>query len=188
MGQPASHPPCLLLLAAFSRHDEALAWARQQAAETWGPPALESPAFHFTETDYYRLSMGPDLKKIFFALGSAFDPAQLTDVKLLTNHWEQQYAAAAGHGETRPLNVDPGYLTLGKLVLASTKDFAHRIYLSRGIYAEVTLYYKHHHWQHHQYTFADYRRPDYQEFFTQCREFLHRRQRDAKGSGPCFRS
>ena len=81
--------------------------------------------------------------------------------------------------EPRPLNLDPGYLTLGKLVLASTKDFAHRIYLSRGIYAEVTLYYRHGRWEHHQFTFADYRREDYQHFFSQCRDVLHRRLREA---------
>jgi hypothetical protein len=61
--------------------------------------------------------------------------------------------------------------------LASTKDFAHRIYLNRGIYAEVTLFYKHHRWQHHDCTFADYRRADYQQFFSLCRETLHRRLR-----------
>ena len=85
---------------------------------------------------------------------------------------KQEYARAAGHAEPRPLNLDPGYLTLAKLVLASTKDFAHRIYLRDGIYAEVTLYYQHHRWEHHQYTFADYRRDDYQQFFSQCRDFL----------------
>ena len=76
--------------------------------------------------------------------------------------------------EPRPLNLDPGYLTLGKLVLASTKDFAHRIYLSRGIYAEVTLQYRHRRWEHHQYTFPDYRREDYQQFFSECREGMKR--------------
>ena len=61
--------------------------------------------------------------------------------------------------ESRPRLPDPG-----KLVLASTKDFAHRIYLSRGIYAEVTLQYRHRRWEHHEYTFPDYRREDYQRF------------------------
>jgi hypothetical protein len=74
--------------------------------------------------------------------------------------------------EPRPLNLDPGYLTPAKLVLASTKDHAHRIYLSRGIYAEVTLFYKDRHWQPREWTFPDYRRADYQEFFSQCRAYL----------------
>ena len=63
-------------------------------------------------------------------------------------------------------------------MLASTKDFTHRVYLGKGIYAEVTLHYKHRRWQHQEHTFADYRREDYQWFFSQCREHLHQRQRE----------
>jgi hypothetical protein len=98
----------------------------------------------------------------------------------MTNRWEEEYAAASDHAESRPLNLDPGYLTLGKLILASTKDFAHRIYLARGIYAEVTLQYKHRRWQHHEYTFPDYRRADYQQFFSECRDTLHERLQKEK--------
>ncbi len=177
MGQATHHSPALLLLAAFSRHDEALLWAKQKAEAEWGPIELESPAFDFTETEYYASTMGPNLHKVFFALQRPFDPADLVDVKLLTNKWEDEYVGLGRHPEPRPLNLDPGYITLGKLILASTKDFAHRIYLNRGIYAEVTLHYKHHRWQHHDCTFADYRRDDYQRFFSLCRERLHRRLR-----------
>ncbi len=172
MGQPSHHVPALLLLAAFSRHGAALDWAKQRATETWGPLALESPRFDFAETHYYDASMGPGLQKTFFVFQQLADPEELVEIKLLTNRWEEEYGAAAGHAEPRPLNLDPGYLTLGKLVLASTKDFAHRIYLSQGIYAEVTLQYRHHEWRHHEYTFPDYRRADYHAFFSQCREWL----------------
>ncbi|MCE5302170.1 MAG: DUF4416 family protein [Planctomycetaceae bacterium] len=174
MGQPLPHPPALLLMAAFSRYDAALDWARQRAVDAWGPIALESPRFEFSETRYYDATMGPGLKKTFFALERPFDPAELVEIKWATNRWEEEYAAASC-AEPRPLNLDPGYLTAAKLVLASTKDFAHRLYLSRGIYAEMTLQYKHHRWQSHEYTFPDYRRADYQEFFTRCREWLRNR-------------
>jgi hypothetical protein len=171
--QPPSH--ALLLLAAFSRHDAALDWGRARAVETWGPLAMESPRFEFTQTDYYEPTMGPGLRKTFFAPERPFDPARLAETKLLTNRWEDEYTGQAGHPEPRPLNLDPGYLMLGKLVLASAKDFAHRIYLRDGIYAEITLYYRHHRWEPHEWTFPDYRREDYQAFFTACRDFLHRR-------------
>jgi hypothetical protein len=177
MGQPTPHTPALLLLAAFSRHDDALHWAKQKAEVQWGAVELESPAFDFVQTEYYTSSMGPGLKKVFFVFEKPFDPADMVDVKLLTNAWEDEYAALGKHSEQRPLNLDPGYITLGKLILASTKDFAHRIYLNRGIYAEVTLFYKHHQWRHHDCTFADYRREDYQQYFTLCRDRLHQRLR-----------
>jgi hypothetical protein len=180
MGRLTDPAPVLLLLAAFSRHEAALAWARQRAVEAWGPVALESPLFPFRETQYYEPTMGSGLGKRFLAFARPADPAALVDWKLATNAWEVEYARAAGHPEPRPLNLDPGYLTLGKLVLASTKDFAHRIYLGRGIYAEITLYYKGRCWQHHVWTFADYRRPEYQQFFSECREHLHRELRKAQ--------
>jgi hypothetical protein len=176
MGQPAPHPPVLLLLAAFSRHEGALDWARLRATQRWGPLALESSRFEFRETTYYDATMGPRLHKTFFAFERLVDPSELAEIKLLTNGWEAEYADAAGLPEPRPLNLDPGYLTLGKLVLASTKDFAHRVYLRGGIYAEVTLYYKRRRWQHHEYTFADYRRDDYQAFFSECRDWLYPRR------------
>jgi hypothetical protein len=178
MAQPAAPAPVLLLLAAFSRHRPALDWARTRSIEAWGPIVTESPTFSFDETDYYEPTMGRDLRKAFFAFERPFDPAELADIKLATNRWEEEYTAAAGHEEPRPLNLDPGYLVLGKLVLASTKDFAHRIYLGRGIYAEITLFYRHGRWQAHEWTFADYRRDDYQFFFSQCRELLHHRARE----------
>jgi hypothetical protein len=177
MGQPTDPAPVLLLLAAFSRHEGAIAWARGRAEAAWGPVALESPPFPFEQTHYYDTTMGPRLRKVFFALARLADPASLVDWKLATNAWEQEYAATAGHTESRPLNLDPGYLTLGKLVLASTKDFAHRIYLGRGIYAEITLYYKERAWQHHGWTFRDYRSEEYHAFFSMCREYLHNRLR-----------
>ncbi len=116
--------------------------------------------------------MGSDLRKQFFALETLIDPARLPAIKRQTNTWEAAYAAEAGRAEPRPLNLDPGYLTLGKLVLASTKDHAHRIYLSDGIYAEITLYYKDKRWWHRDWTYPDYRREDYQHFFSGCRDFL----------------
>jgi hypothetical protein len=124
--------------------------------------------------------MGPSLEKCFFAFERLVDPGELADRKWQANAWEAEYAESAGHEEPRPLNVDPGYLTPAKLVLASTKDHAHRIYLSRGIYAEVTLFYKDRRWQHRAWTFADYRRADYQRFFTECREYLRSSGREGR--------
>jgi hypothetical protein len=174
MGELRSHSPALLLLAAFSRHEPALTWARETCKAAWGSVALSSPAFDFGETDYYRTTMGEGLKKQFFIFERPFDPGTLADIKLKTNAWEIEYAAAAGHPEARPLNLDPGYITLAKLVLASTKDHAHRIYLQKGIHAEITLHYRAAAWQSSEWTYPDYRRADFQEFFTLSREYLKR--------------
>jgi hypothetical protein len=178
MGELRLVEPVLLVAAAFSRHDAALDWARERLALAWGRLALESARFDFRETDYYQPTMGTGIRKCFWAFERLLDPAELAEMKLQTNSLEAEYTALRRHAEPRPLNLDPGYLTSAKLVLASTKDHAHRIYLARGIYGEVTLYYKDRRWQHRDWTFPDYRRQDYQAFFSQCRDYLRGRQKE----------
>jgi len=172
MGLINNPKPALLIIAVCSRYDEALAWAERQAIKQFGPLHEKSPAFAFTETDYYEASMGTELKKQFFTFQDRLDPGSLPEIKRMTNDWEHQYVADSQHDEPRPLNLDPGYLTLAKLVLASTKDHAHRIYLRDGIYAEVTLNFRSGGWKFFDWTFPDYRRSDYQEFFSCCRKNL----------------
>ncbi|MBI4006928.1 MAG: DUF4416 family protein, partial [Planctomycetes bacterium] len=70
---------------------------------------------------------------------------------------------------SRPINLDPGYISEAKLVLASTKDFSHRIYLGKGIYAEVTLQYRNEQYESLPWTFPDYRTQQYQQFFLRVR-------------------
>ncbi|MEX2025857.1 MAG: DUF4416 family protein, partial [Pirellulaceae bacterium] len=93
--------------------------------------------------------------------------------------WEDEYRRQVAHPESRPLNIDPGYLTEAKLVLASTKDRDHRIYLSQGIFAEVTLHFQQAKWQTRPWTYPDYQRADYHEFFSRCRDFLRQSYRDS---------
>jgi hypothetical protein len=172
MGAIHSPQPAQLVIAASSRYDAALAWGLYRAEEEFGFTAEVSPAFEFTETDYYAAEMGVGLKKQFWAFATPIDPGRLAAIKRLTNRWEAEYAALQHHAEPRPLNLDPGYVTLAKLVLASTKDHAHRIYLGEGVYAEVTLSYRRQGWQPFEWTYPDYRRADFHAFFDRCRTCL----------------
>lgn len=172
MGDIHEPVPVLLMIAVISRYEVSLNWARETLIQRFGPLAFQSAAFDFTETDYYAATMGPNLKKQFLAFERLIDPGALAGIKRQTNDSEAEYAASAGHSEPRPLNLDPGYITPAKLVLASTKDHAHRIYLGGGIYAELTLNFRHRQWQPLEWTYPDYRRDDFQQFFTQCREWL----------------
>ena len=89
-----------------------------------------------------------------------------------TNFWEADYAANSNHVEDRPLNLDPGYISQAKLVLATTKDRDHRIYLRDGMFAEVTLTYVGKSWQHHRWSYPSYRTKDVAEFASECRQRL----------------
>jgi hypothetical protein len=169
-----TQPPAdvLLIVAAFSRYEPALDWTQATLTSHWGPLLFASPRFQFTETDYYASTMGPELLKQFFAFSTLIPPDRLPDLKLQTNSLEAAYARMGGHSEPRPLNLDPGYLTPAKLVLASTKDHAHRLYVGQGIYAEITLRYHRGAWQPWQWTYPDYRRADFHQFFCRCRDWL----------------
>jgi hypothetical protein len=177
MGEPHAPSAVSLLVAASSRYEEALAWGLREAEREFGAVAAVSDAFDFTETNYYAAEMGDALKKQFWAFAAPIDPGRLAAIKLTTNLWEAEYAGLQMHPEPRPLNLDPGYITLAKLVLASTKDHAHRIYLADGIYAEVTLAFRGGAWQPLDWTYPDYRRADFQAFFTKCRDLLRAAQR-----------
>ncbi|MGE0759536.1 MAG: DUF4416 family protein, partial [Pirellulaceae bacterium] len=139
MGDIRPQAPVLLILAAFSRYEGALAWARGRAEQTWGRIALTSPLYEFVETRFYEATMGPGIRKVFWGFDALADAAALADWKQQTNAWEDAYRDSYPAAEPRPLNLDPGYLTEAKLVLATTKDRDHRIYVRDGIFAEVTL-------------------------------------------------
>lgn len=173
MAIPKRSPPAAVLFAAiFSRHVEAIEWTVPRLEEAWGSVVLRSPVFDHSETSYYQAEMGPGLRKQFVVIEGLYDPAEMANTKLQSNGWEMELAAGANYAEPRPVNIDPGYLTLSKLVLASAKDRAHRIYLSSGIYAEECLYYLDGRWHIRPWTYPDYQRQDFQDFFVKVRDYL----------------
>jgi hypothetical protein len=176
MGKPAHHPPVMLVTAIFSRHEEAITWAKEKSKEAWGDILLQSDQLPFENTNYYEPQMGSNLKLQLAAFSKLIDPCSLVDIKLAANELEADYAKCSDHADVRPLNIDPGYLTLGKFVLATTKDNAHRLYLGKGIYGEVTLHFAHREWQHGEWTYPNYREEKYKSFLTQCRNLLLERR------------
>lgn len=176
MGQIRTSQPVLLLIAAFAPSEKYLDAGKGRAVERFGPVWKESAAFRVEEfTQYYNAQMGPALWKKFWAFEHLIDAGELAEIKILTNHWEEEFSEIyrAESGVERPVNLDPGYIDLGKLVLASTKDHGHRIYLGRGIFAEITLSFSQKRWQSLPWTYADYRRAESQTFFDECRNHLH---------------
>jgi hypothetical protein len=181
MADPRKPDPALLIVAAFSRHTDALALAREALEDTFGPPGPVSEAFAFVETEYYRRTMGPDLLKQFLTFHRLVDPADLASIKLRTNSMEASIPSRASWPEERPLNLDPGLLTLGKFMLATTKDQGHRIYLRDGVLAEVTLRYQAGAFEPWPWTYADYRRQDVQAFLLLARDYYRERLKEHRG-------
>jgi hypothetical protein len=175
VGEIAEPQETILILGALGNGEASLQWARDATESRWGNICIASPCFDFDFTSYYEAEMGKGLKKCFFALEAPFDPAGIARIKRQTNEWEVEFADQAGADVARPLNLDPGYVTEAKLVLATTKDRDHRIYLSDGIYAECTLYYHRGQWKDRPWTYPDYQQDSYQAFFSQCRKLLRER-------------
>ena len=145
--------------------------AVQLVTERFGPIALSSPHFTFEHTRYYARTMGEGLQKQFLVCAGLQSAEMLVEAKIRANQIEAEVAARGRWPVERPLNLDPGYLESGKLVLASTKDHAHRIYLGQGIFAEVTLHFRDNHWRTWPWTYADYATDQARDFFLSARRY-----------------
>ncbi len=169
--------PVLLIVAAFSRHDSALDWADRRLAAEFGPIARRSEPFDFTQTRYYEPTMGAGLRKRFLVFNDLIGPECLADVKRRTIALEAELAQSGTYPEARPLNLDPGGLSLGKFLLATTKDQSHRVYLRDGIFAEVTLRFHAETFEVWPWTYADYREPEVRAFLKEARDDYRQRLR-----------
>jgi len=139
----------------------------------FGPLDLKSLIFPFTFTDYYQEEMGSDLYRRFVAHRALIPQDALPDIKHRTREIEGHFSLA-GTRARRRINLDPGYLTSAKVVLASTKECAHRIYLGRGIFGDLHLRYEHGIYQPFSWTYPDYRTPEALTFFDDMRRLYLR--------------
>ncbi len=122
----------------------------------------------FSFTDYYKEEMGNKIKRFWVAFKEPVYEDQLADIKNFTISVENKFS----ENGRRTINLDPGYLNLSRLILASTKDFSHRIYLKDGIYGEVTLIYKSKKYTKLPWTYPDYQLSSLHEFLKSVRKSL----------------
>lgn len=162
-----------LIVGLLSGDEDLLRRARQLLARSYGPVDLESEIWPFDQTNYYEPEMGPGLRRSFLSFENPVPPDRVPEIKRVTNELETVIGDDCLISEiARPVNIDPGYIDLSKLVLATTKDRAHRIYLGAGIFAEVTLLFAEAGWRELPWTYPDYKKPEYHEFFSRVRNRL----------------
>jgi len=172
MGDVRQVEPVKLFIGMLSAYPGAFADAESHLVQILGPVDLRSDLFAHEFTEYYRDEMGHPLVRYFAAFENLVPPDRLASIKRLANEIEQRMAATSEWPVVRPMNLDPGYIAPSKLVLASTKDYSHRIHLEEGIYAEVTLLFSGGAWRTLEWTYPDYRTPAYHEFFSRVRRRL----------------
>lgn len=144
----------------------------KQISEKIGEIETSSKQFGFSHTQYYEKEMGPDLLKYYIVFKDLQSPLMLPDIKLQSNEIEDFYADPGGQ---RRINIDPGYISEAKVVLATTKNFDHRVYVGKGIYADIQLRLRIKAFRENEWTYPDYRLPWVKEMFLDLRNEYFRK-------------
>ena len=183
MGTIRAVRPVSLICGLIGHDTDLMARAIRLLADHQGPTDEVSAFWPFDATDYYLGEMGDDLQRQFVSFERLIQPNEIPHIKQLTHQLEEKicYDLGLPIGQRR-VNLDPGYLTLSKLVLATTKDFSHRIYLGDGIYAESTLHYEDGGWVPWPWTYPDYADGRYNTFFVRVRD-RHKAKLNARAAG-----
>lgn len=166
MGEIAPPNPVKLIIGFIFKDKPKFNQAKKILIRYFGEIDFESKQIPFDLTDYYQEEFGKGLSKVFISFSRLIQPQEIIRIKILTNKVENKLS----YGKKRLVNIDPGYLDLAKLVLASTKDYVHRIYLGKGIYAETTLFYQDKSFQGWKWTYPDFKTEKYIAIFNQIRQ------------------
>ena len=164
--------PVKLIVGILAADRECLSASIEVIEKKFGKIDLVSDVWPFDKTDYYKDQTGLGILRQFVSIEKLVSPAVLADIKLHTNELEQELAKMLSRRLPRPINLDPGIIEPSKLILATTKNYSHRIYIGKKIYAEVTLIFDKGSWRPFEYTYPDYRQKCYFDFFAMVRSRL----------------
>lgn len=157
-----------LLFFGILYHEDIEERVKRRLSEKFGNIVLESAVIPFDFSAYYDKEMGEGLLREWVLFDTPIKQEKIANIKNTTRVIEREFSIDGN----RRINIDPGYITLSKVVLATTKDCAHRIYLKDDIFAEVTLMFYKGKWQAQQWTYPDYRSDAAMEFFERCRKVM----------------
>lgn len=172
--------PVKLIIGILACDETAARACHAPLTDLYGPADLVSNVYPFDMTAYYVEEAGPAMVRQFLSFETLIHPGRLAEIKHQTNALEQRLAAELQTPYPRPVNLDPGYIEPSKLVLASTKNFAHRIYIGRQMYAEVTLTYNKGRWETFPFTFPDFKSGRYNDYLTRVRNKTAEQLREKK--------
>ncbi len=176
-------PPAKLVVGAIVADPEAWLRAEADLAAAFGPLEPRLLALPFGHSSYYRGEMGEGLLRIFRVFREPVAQDALAAAKLRTMEIERRHADRGGAAPRRRVNLDPGLLHLAGLVLATTKGFAHRVYLGSGIHAEPELVWRGEGFHPLPWTYPDWGHPESLAFFREARGLWKRELRVAAAVG-----
>ncbi len=169
MAKAISFTPVKLICGIIAFQDDIFARSTAYLTDSFGPIDHTSTLMDFKFTDYYEKQMGEGLKRKFISFSDIVPPEKLSEAKIQTNMMEEEIKKEFGSVK-RIVNLDPGYMTASALILATAKDFSHRIPLQKGIYAHLEFLFGKNEVKTLNWTYPDYRTEEYQRFFLEVRK------------------
>ncbi|MDD5291625.1 MAG: DUF4416 family protein [Candidatus Omnitrophica bacterium] len=168
MGQIRKPLPVKLIMSIFTQKDVLFNTAEKTLVKKLGAIDFRSQILDFNQTQYYKNEFGDNLKREIISFRKLIPPDSLWKIKIITNAIEDKLLK----DKKRQINIDPGYITQANLILATTKDYSHRIYARRGIFEEVTLIFKNKTFTALPWTYPDYQSKELIDIFIQIRNIL----------------
>ena len=176
MSQPHEPDPVKLISSLFSPEKERIDTVIGEIAKIFGSVDWISPELFFDRTKYYAREMGWPLHRRFISFSQLIPADHLVEIKLKTNEIEEQHLREG----SRMVNIDPGYISPERLILATGKNYVHRVYLKKGIYADLTLVFQKGSFRPLKWTYPDYAAPEIIGFFNEIRERYMEQIREMK--------
>ena len=166
MSRPEKPLPAKLVIGVFLKEKRSISSVAKDLSRSFGPMDMVSRWFPFDLTTYYEKEMGAPLFRRIFVFQALIEQHALPEIKILTNQLESKYL----NNNKRTINVDPGYMLRERFVLATGKNFSHRIYIGQHIYADLTLIYTKGRFQALPWTYPDYREENMLAYLKKIRE------------------
>jgi len=165
MAEPMFPPGAKLFIGILYSSDEDLAAVKKKLKNKYGEIDFQTDPIPFENTDYYK-GIGTDLKKLFFSFDKHIKRENISGIKIYSNSLEKKFSTDEG----RRVNIDPGYMTLSNVFLASCKDYYHRVYIGHGVYLENEYRYTAKEFHFWPWTYPDYQKEEYLDFFYKLRK------------------
>jgi len=169
MAEAIPFTPVKLVCGIIATQEDVFTSSIAYLTDSFGPIDLTSTLMEFKFTDYYKKQMGQGLKRKFVSFAETVPPEKLSEAKIQTNMLEEEIKKQFGSAH-RTVNLDPGYLTASALIMATAKDFSHRIPLQKGIYAHLEFLFGKKEVKILNWTYPDFRTDEYQQFFLTVRK------------------
>ncbi len=175
MGTIKKALPVKIFIGMLSSERTVMADCEEKLVTVYGPVDLRSDIIPWNHSDYYQQEMGDELLRQFIAFERLQSPDTLPEIKRRMIEEENNWRGNGRGAEFRRINLDPGYITEAKVVLATTKDFAHRLYIGDNMYAEVELSYRRElrGFMPLEHTYPDFRLDQTIAWFNKARGLLH---------------